>query len=112
MTGPYADDEEEESYVVLHYDGGENEPEGIAEPEYTPAPFLQRYRYWLYATLVLGLVCAIAYGFGAATYDPPPRLPRMVFGAQDGLFGTNASVAGERDELPVPGHRCAVPGPS
>ena len=104
MTGHHPDgDEEEQQHIVVHWDGGgEDEapyPDAAAiEPEPEPRPpILRRYRYWLYTLGILLVFVGAAYAIGEATYDPPSRVPQLVFSTDEGLYGTNSSVASELD---------------
>lgn len=102
MTGPLPDEDEKNNHLVIHYDAGvpdKPQPEFEPEPEFEPPPILQRYRYWLFALLIIGLLAAAGYGVGAATYDPPSRLPLLNFETEDALYGTNGAVAAERELL-------------
>lgn len=96
MTGSHPGDDED--HLVIHVDAGDTEDGQENEaPEYAPAPLLQRYRYWFYAVVILGVLGAIAYVIGDATYDPPARLPTLVFSTEEPLYGTNTPVAAELD---------------
>ncbi len=104
MTGPFSDDDvDEHHHIVIHRDYGDDVlgPDAPEEPppepveNYVGPSLLQRYRYWLYAIVVLGLLGAVGYGIGNAVYNPPSRLPALDFSTDEPLYGVNASVASE-----------------
>jgi hypothetical protein len=99
MTGPHPD--EDEQHLVIHLDASTQEhawqvEHSEVEPPSRRSRLLQRYRYGLAAVVALVLLTGMAYAIGAATYDPPSRLPSLVFTEQP-LFGTNQAVASELD---------------
>ena len=110
MTGPDRDEEAQE-HLVIQVDAGtyavESRPRvPVESPEEEPAEagpppeqpgLLHRYRYGLFAAVVLALLAGAAYAIGAALYDPQSRLPNLVFATDEPLYGMNAAVAAELD---------------
>jgi len=105
VTGPDRDGEEQE-HLVVHWDAGTGaEDAGTeasqrhdavdGEPEPARPGLLDRYRYGFAAVLLLSLLSVAAYAIGAATYNPPSRLPALAFGTQEALYGTNEAVSAE-----------------
>jgi hypothetical protein len=47
--------------------------------------------------VALALLATAAYAIGYATYDPPSRLPALVFNEEEPLYGTNAALTSELD---------------
>jgi hypothetical protein len=101
MTGPHSD--EDEQHVVIQVDAGAAagawpgfEPENAELAAERPGA-LAKFRYALTAILALVLLAGAAFAIGAATYDPPSRLPALVFDTSEPLYGMNATVNAELD---------------
>src|SRR5690606_17233693 len=118
MTGPHPD--EDEQHVVIYVDASATAhleaPDAAPPPVERPGAMRQ---LWAAAVVgvVLGLLLASAHVLGDALYNPPSRLPDLVFTRDAGLYGNNTAVASEldlvRDSFSQPGAlELALSGPA